>query len=53
MGAVTSRIKLAVAGLGAVAQSVHLPLIARRWDLFELAAVCDLSPSPAWTAWSC
>jgi len=45
VGAVTSRIKLAVAGLGAVAQSVHLPLIARRWDLFELAAVCDLSPS--------
>ncbi len=41
----TRRIKLAVAGLGAVAQSVHLPLISRRWDLFELAAVCDLSPT--------
>jgi hypothetical protein len=42
---VTDRVTLAVAGLGAVAQSVHLPLIARRWDLFELVAVCDLSPS--------
>ncbi len=42
---VTERVRIAVAGLGAVAQSVHLPLITRRWDLFELAAVCDLSPS--------
>ncbi|WP_203433351.1 Gfo/Idh/MocA family protein [Jiangella asiatica] len=41
----TTRVRIAVAGLGAVAQSVHLPLILRRWDLFELAAVCDLSPS--------
>lgn len=39
----TDRIKVAVAGLGAVAQSVHLPLLTRRWDLFELVAVCDLS----------
>lgn len=45
MAAVTDRVTLAVAGLGAVAQSVHLPLIARRWDLFDLVAVCDLSPS--------
>jgi predicted dehydrogenase len=43
--AVTDRVRVAVAGLGAVAQSVHLPLLARRWDLFEVAAVCDLSPS--------
>jgi len=42
---VTDRVRVAVAGLGAVAQSVHLPLLARRWDLFEIAAVCDLSPS--------
>lgn len=41
----SDRVRLAVAGLGAVAQSVHLPLIARRWDLFELVAVCDLAPS--------
>lgn len=45
MGAVTDRIRVAVAGLGAVAQAVHLPLLARRWDLFDLVAVCDLSPS--------
>ncbi|SEE55467.1 Predicted dehydrogenase [Jiangella alba] len=45
MAAVSDRVRLAVAGLGAVAQSVHLPLIARRWDLFELVAVCDLAPS--------
>lgn len=42
---VTDRIRVGVAGLGAVAQSVHLPLLARRWDLFETVAVCDLSPS--------
>ena len=41
------RIRIGVAGLGAVAQSVHLPLIQRRWDLFELVAVADLSPSQA------
>ena len=39
------RIRIGVAGLGAVAQSVHLPLLQRRWDLFELVAVADLSPS--------
>jgi predicted dehydrogenase len=41
----TRPIRIGVAGLGAVAQSVHLPLIARRWDLFELVAVADLSPA--------
>lgn len=45
MAAVSDRVRLAVAGLGAVAQSVHLPLISRRWDLFDLVAVCDLAPS--------
>ncbi|HEX6231862.1 MAG TPA: Gfo/Idh/MocA family oxidoreductase [Jiangellaceae bacterium] len=40
----TDRLRLAVAGLGAVAQAVHLPLLARRWDLFEVTAVSDLSP---------
>jgi predicted dehydrogenase len=34
-----------VAGLGAVAQAVHLPLLARLPELFEIAAVADLSPS--------
>ncbi|HEU0213093.1 MAG TPA: Gfo/Idh/MocA family oxidoreductase [Jiangellaceae bacterium] len=41
----TDRVRVAVAGLGAVAQSVHLPLLARRWDLFDVAALCDLSQS--------
>ncbi len=39
------RIRVGVAGLGAVAQSVHLPLLQRRWDLFDLVAVADLSAS--------
>lgn len=43
MATVTDRIRVAVAGLGAVAQAVHLPLLARRWDLFEVVAVSDLS----------
>ena len=40
-----TKLRLGVVGLGAVAQSVHLPLIKRRWDLFDLAAVADLSPA--------
>ena len=32
-------------GLGAVAQAVHLPLIARHPDRFHVAALCDVSPS--------
>jgi myo-inositol 2-dehydrogenase / D-chiro-inositol 1-dehydrogenase len=39
-----SRIRLGVLGLGAVAQAVHLPLIVKRPDLFELASICDLAP---------
>lgn len=38
-------LRIGVVGLGAIAQSVHLPLISRRWDLFELAAVADASPA--------
>ena len=37
------RVRLGVMGLGAVAQAVHLPLVTRRRDLFEVTAVCDLS----------
>lgn len=44
---VTRKIRIGVAGLGAVAQSVHLPLIQRRWDLFDLVAVADLSAAAA------
>lgn len=43
----TRKIRIGVAGLGAVAQSVHLPLLQRRWDLFELVAVADLSETNA------
>src|SRR6476659_10848161 len=39
------RLRVGVAGLGAVAQAVHLPLLARLPDAFEIAAICDLSPS--------
>ena len=37
--------RVGVAGLGIVAEAVHLPLLARRSDLFEIAALCDLSAS--------
>jgi len=37
------RVRLGVMGLGTVAQAVHLPLVTRRRDLFEVTAVCDLS----------
>ena len=38
-------IRIGVAGLGAVAQTVHLPLLARRPDLFDISAVAEISPS--------
>ncbi|SDK86425.1 Gfo/Idh/MocA family protein [Nonomuraea jiangxiensis] len=36
-------LRLGVLGLGAVAQAVHLPLLAKRRDLYTIAAVADLS----------
>lgn len=36
-------VRLGVLGLGAVAQAVHLPLLARRPELFRLAGIADLS----------
>jgi predicted dehydrogenase len=39
------RIKVAVAGLGVIAQTTHLPLLERLREHFELVAVCDLSAS--------
>jgi predicted dehydrogenase len=39
------RVRLAILGLGAVAQAVHLPLLARLADRFSIAAIADLSPS--------
>ena len=40
----SDRVRLGILGLGAVAQAVHLPLIDRLSDRFEIAAVADLSP---------
>jgi predicted dehydrogenase len=39
------RLRVGVAGLGAVAQAVHLPLLARLPDAYEIGALCDLSPA--------
>jgi predicted dehydrogenase len=39
-------IRIGVAGLGAVAQAVHLPLLARLRDTFEIAALADIAPGP-------
>jgi len=36
-------LRVGVVGLGAVAQAVHLPLLAKHPKLFRIAAVCDLS----------
>jgi myo-inositol 2-dehydrogenase/D-chiro-inositol 1-dehydrogenase len=38
-----ARLRIGVAGLGAVAQAVHLPLLARLADTFQVDALCDLS----------
>lgn len=40
----SDRVRLAIVGLGAVARAVHLPILKRRSDLFEIAGVFDLSP---------
>jgi len=37
------RVRIGVVGLGAVAQSVHLPILTKRRDLFDIVAVCDRS----------
>lgn len=37
------RVRIGVLGLGAVAQAVHLPIIERLGDRFQVAAVADLS----------
>jgi predicted dehydrogenase len=38
------RVRVGVAGAGFVAQAVHLPLLAKRADLFAVAAVADPDP---------
>jgi predicted dehydrogenase len=37
-------VRVAVVGLGAVARAVHLPIMSRRSDCFEIVGICDLSP---------
>ena len=39
----TQPLRVGVVGLGAVAQAVHLPLLAKHPELFRISAVCDLS----------
>ncbi|NUO58695.1 MAG: Gfo/Idh/MocA family oxidoreductase [Hamadaea sp.] len=41
----TPMIRVAIAGLGTIARTAHLPMLARRSDLFSVVAVSDLSPS--------
>jgi myo-inositol 2-dehydrogenase/D-chiro-inositol 1-dehydrogenase len=41
----TAPLRVGVVGLGAVAQAVHLPILAKHPALFRPAALCDLSPS--------
>jgi myo-inositol 2-dehydrogenase / D-chiro-inositol 1-dehydrogenase len=41
----SDRVRVGIAGLGAVAQAVHLPLLRRLRDSFQIAAIADLSPS--------
>jgi myo-inositol 2-dehydrogenase / D-chiro-inositol 1-dehydrogenase len=44
-GRPSDRVRIGIAGLGAVAQAVHLPLIERLRDAFAIDAIADLSPS--------
>jgi len=39
----TAPLRIGVIGLGAVAQAVHLPLIAKHPEVFRPTALCDLS----------
>jgi predicted dehydrogenase len=40
-----SALRVGVVGLGEVAQVVHLPILENLPDLFQLTAVCDISPT--------
>ncbi|WP_162641418.1 Gfo/Idh/MocA family protein [Streptosporangium sp. 'caverna'] len=44
---IPSPIRMGILGLGAVAQAVHLPLLAKRPDLYTIASICDLSSEVA------
>jgi predicted dehydrogenase len=43
-GSPSDRVRLGIVGLGAVAQAVHLPLVERLREAFEISAIADLSP---------
>ncbi len=38
-----TKIKVGVVGLGEIAQVVHLPILQEHSELFEIAAICDIS----------
>jgi predicted dehydrogenase len=40
----SDRVRLGLVGAGVAAQAIHLPVIHRQSDLFEVTAVCDPSP---------
>ncbi len=40
-----SKLRVGVIGLGEVAQIIHLPIIEALPDSYELAAICDISPT--------
>ena len=42
-----SRVRIGVVGCGAIAQVQHLPFLTELSEEFEVAAVCDASPSQA------
>jgi predicted dehydrogenase len=42
-----SRVRIGVVGAGSIAQQMHLPYLVELDDFFELAGVCDASPSLA------
>lgn len=44
-GGVKQRLRVAIVGLGAVARAVHLPILRRLPDHFELSGICDISAS--------
>ncbi len=39
------KLRIGIVGCGSVAQIVHLPTLRQLGDLFEVGAICDLSPS--------
>src|SRR5215470_16904511 len=41
----SKRLRVGVIGCGTVAQIMHLPYLRSLPDLYEIAAICDLSPS--------